>query len=151
MIGMILELHKYIVKKWISLRLAAQEFYFKQPFEIKDEYPIMKSILFFALAPMELIFIFLYARIFGSLSAYNLEIILTFAIINLVVSNLLINHIREKPFINETVMSYRQLDYDARKKLYSFKNGAITIFLTTLMPWILSFIVISIVCYLIPN
>ena len=58
MIGMILELHKYIVKKWISLRLAAQEFYFKQPFEIKDEYPIMKSILFFALAPMELIFIF---------------------------------------------------------------------------------------------
>ena len=137
MIGMILELHKYIVKKWISLRLAAQEFYFKQPFEIKDEYPIMKSILFFALAPMELIFIFLYARIFGSLSAYNLEIIL--------------NHIKEKPFINETVMSYRQLDYDARKKLYSFKNGAITIFLTTLMPWILSFIVISIVCYLIPN
>ena len=67
MIGMILELHKYMVKKWISLRLAAQEFYFKQPFEIKDEYPIMKSILFFALAPMELIFIFLYARFFGSL------------------------------------------------------------------------------------
>lgn len=147
MIGMILELHKYIVKKWISLRLAAQEFYFKQPFEINDEYPIMKSILFFGLTPIELIFIFLYARIFGSLSAYNLGIILTFAIINLVVSNLLINYIKEKPFINETVMSYRQLDYDARKKLYSLKNGAITIFLTTLIPWLISFIGISIVLY----
>ena len=148
---MILRLHKCIVEKWIALRLAAQEFYFKQPFEIKDEYPIMKIILFFALVPMELIFIFLYARIFGSLSAYNLEIILTLAIINMVVSNLLINYVKEKPFVRETVIHYRQLDYDARKKLYSFKNGAITIFLTTIMPWLLSFICISIVCYLIPN
>lgn len=148
---MILRLHKCIVEKWIALRLAAQEFYFKQPFEIKDEYPIMKIILFFALVPMELIFIFLYARIFGSLSAYNLEIILTLAIINMVVSNLLINYVKEKPFIRETVIHYRQLDYDARKKLYSFKNGVITIFLTTIMPWLLSFICISIICYLIPN
>lgn len=144
---MILRLHKCIVEKWIALRLAAQEFYFKQPFEIKDEYPIMKIILFFALVPMELIFIFLYARIFGSLSAYNLEIILTLAIINMVISNLLINCIKDKPFVRETVIHYRQLDYDARKKLYSLKNGAITIFLTTLIPWLISFIGISIVLY----
>lgn len=148
---MILRLHKCIVEKWITLRLAAQEFYFKQPFEIKDEYPIMKIILFFALVPMELIFIFLYARIFGSLSAYNLEIILTLAIINMIVSNLLINYVKEKPFIRETVVHYRQLDYYARKKLYSLKNGTIAIFLTTVMPWLLSFICISIICYLIPN
>ena len=92
---MILKVHRYIVKKWIVLRMASQEFYFKQPFEIKDEYPIMKSIRFFALVPIELIFIFLYARIVGSLSAYNLEIILAVAVVNLLVANLLINHIKD--------------------------------------------------------
>ena len=116
---MILKVHRYIVKKWIVLRMASQEFYFKQPFEIKDEYPIMKSILFFALVPIELIFIFLYARIVGSLSAYNLEIILAVAVVNLLVANLLINHIKDEAFIDETIRSYKQLDFETRKKSYS--------------------------------
>lgn len=51
-------IYKNIVKKWIVMRMAAEEFYFKQPFEIKDEYPIMKSILFLALMPIEMLIVF---------------------------------------------------------------------------------------------
>lgn len=148
---MILKVHRYIVKKWIVLRMASQEFYFKQPFEIKDEYPIMKSILFFALVPIELIFIFLYARIVGSLSAYNLEIILAVAVVNLLVANLLINHIKDEAFIDETIRSYKQLDFETRKKSYSFKEGFTITFLMVVIPWLIFFIGMLTVCYLIPH
>lgn len=148
---MILKVHRYIVKKWIVLRMASQEFYFKQPFEIKDEYPIMKSILFFALVPIELIFIFLYARIVGSLSAYNLEIILAVTVVNLLVANLLINHIKDEAFIDETIRFYKQLDFETRKKSYSFKDGFIITFLMVVIPWLIFFIGILTVCYLIPH
>lgn len=148
---MILKVHRYIVKKWIVLRMASQEFYFKQSFEIKDEYPIMKSILFFALVPIELIFIFLYARIVGSLSAYNLEIILAVAVVNLLVANLLINHIKDEAFIDETIRSYKQLDFETRKKSYSFKEGFTITLLMVVIPWLIFFIGILTVCYLIPH
>lgn len=133
------------------MRMAAQEFYFRQPFELKDEYPIMKSILFFALYPIELIGIFAYARIYGSLRGYTVYIILTMAVINAVLSNILINCIKETPFINKTVASYEQLDSDSRKKLYSFKNGFITVFLTVIVPWLVLLIGVTTVCYLIPH
>lgn len=147
---MIYKLHKYIIKKWIELRMAANEFSFKQPFQIKEEYPIMKSILFFALFPIELIFIFTYARIYGSLRAYTLMLIIITALINLIISTILINCIKESPFINETITFYEQLDYESRKKLYSFKNGLIVLFWMAFMPWFLCFICISIVCLIIP-
>ena len=147
---MIIKLNKYIIKKWIELRMAAEEFSFKQPFQIKEEYPIMKSILFFALFPIELIFIFTYARIYGSLHAYTLRLFIISALINLIISNILINCIKESPFINETIASYEQLDYECRKKLYSLKNGLIVLFWMGFMPWFLCFICISIVCFIIP-
>ena len=143
-------LHKYVIKKWIELRMAAEEFYFKQPFQIKEEYPIMKSILFFVLFPIELIFIFTYARIYGSLHAYTLRLFIISALINLIIYNILINCIKESPFINETIASYEQLDYECRKKLYSLKNGLIVLFWMGFMPWFLCFICISIVCFIIP-
>ena len=87
---MIYNLHKYVIKKWIELRMSAEEFYFKESFEINQEYTILKSIMFFALFPIELIFIFAYARIYGSLSAY------IFWIINILVAiNQAIIHISE--------------------------------------------------------
>ncbi len=144
-------IHKYIVKKWIVLRMAAQEFYFKQPFEINNEYSIMKSILFLAIMPIEALFIFTYARIYGSLTAYRLLLIIVMAIVNLIISNIMINRIKDKPFVNETISSYERLDYESRKKLYSFKNGVIVTFLMALMPWILLFIGIAIVCYIFPH
>ena len=130
--------------------MAAEEFYFKQPYQIEEEYPIMKSILFFALFPIELIFIFTYARIYGSLHAYTLRLFIISALINLIISNILINCIKESPFINETIASYEQLDYECRKKLYSLKNGLIVLFWMGFMPWFLCFICISIVCFIIP-
>ena len=148
---MIYNLHKYLIKKWIELRMSAEEFYFKEPFEINQEYPIMKSILFFAMFPIELIFIFTYARIYGSLHAYTVWIIIIVAIINLIISNILINCIKESSFINETITSYEQLDYESRKKLYSFKNGIIVTFWMAMMPWLICFICISIVCIIIPH
>ena len=147
---MIYKLHKYIIKKWIELRMAAEEFYIKQPFQIKEEYPIMKSILFFALFPIELIFIFTYARIYGSLRAYTLRLFIISALINLIISNILINCIKDRPFINETITSYEELDYESRKKLYSLKNGLIVFFWMVFIPWFLCFICISIVCFIIP-
>ena len=139
-------MHRYLVKKWITLRMAAHEFYFKKPFEIKEEYAIMKSILFFALVPIELFFIFTYARVYGSLSEYNLQIILIVALVNLLLSNILINRIKDNPFIGEIISTYNQTDYDSRRKLYSFKNGTILILLIVVMPWLLCFIGIAIVC-----
>lgn len=47
-----------VVRQWILLRMAAHEFGFKQPYDIKEEYPIMTSILGFALAPIYMIFVF---------------------------------------------------------------------------------------------
>ena len=131
--------------------MAAQEFYFKQPFEINNEYSIMKSILFLAIMPIEALFTFTYARIYGSLTAYRLLLIIVMAIVSLIISNIMINRIKDKPFVNETISSYERLDYESRKKLYSFKNGVIVTFLMVLMPWILLFIGIAIVCYIFPH
>ena len=44
-----------------------------------------------------------------------------------------------------------QLDSDSRKKLYSFKNGFITVFLTAIVPWLVLLIGVTTVCYLIPH
>lgn len=144
-------MYRYLVKKWIMLRMAAQEFYFKEPFDIKEEYTIMKSILFLDLMPIEAIFIFTYARIYGSLSSYILQILLIMIIANLIISNILINLIKDKPFIDETISSYEKLVYEKRKKLYSVRNGIIVTFYTALMPWLLCFICIAIICYIIPR
>lgn len=146
-----LNIHNYIIKKWIIMRMAAQEFGFKQPFEMTEEYPIMKVILFFALVPIELIFIFTYARLYGSLRAYTLPMLLITAIVNWVISNILINMVKEKPFINETIAGYERMDYDCRKKLNSLKNVAILVLLMAGVPWALLFISISIVCLLVPR
>ena len=131
--------------------MSAEEFYFKESFEINQEYTILKSIMFFALFPIELIFIFAYARIYGSLSAYIFWIITILVAINLFISNIVINCIKNRPFINETITSYEQLDYENRKKIYSFKNGIIVTFWMVLMPWLICFICISIVCLIIPH
>lgn len=130
--------------------MAAQEFSFKQPFDINEEYPIMKSIMFFALFPIEAIFIFTYARMFGPLNDYIIWILIILAAFNLLLSNIIINNVKDRPFIDETITSYEQSDYETRKRAYSFKNGATVILLTALMPWIICFAGISIVCLIVP-
>ncbi len=63
--------HKYLTRKWIMMRMAAQEFSFKEPFDLDGEYRIMKSCLFLSINPIELIFVFTYARLYGALGCYS--------------------------------------------------------------------------------
>ncbi len=130
--------------------MSAHEFYFKQPFDINEEYPILKSILFFSLFPIELIFVFTYARIYGSLRSQTLRLIIIFAIINLIISNILINLVKDRSFFKETISYYENLDSVNRKKCYSVKNCIIVPFLMALVPWLICFICITIVCIIVP-
>lgn len=141
---------KLLIRKWILSRMAAQEFYFKQPFEIAEEYPIMKSVLVFGMFPIELIFIFAYARIYGSLSSVTIPLFLICFIINILLANLIINSLKGKPIITEAMSSYQQMDYSNRKKLYSFKNITEVILLTAGLPWLIMGIAIAIICYSVP-
>lgn len=141
---------KLLIRKWILSRMAAQEFYFKQPFEIAEEYPIMKSILVFGMFPIELIFIFAYARIYGSLSSVTIPLFLICLIINILLANLIINSLKGKPIITEAMSSYQQMDYSNRKKLYSFKNITEVILLTAGLPWLIMGIAIAIICFYVP-
>lgn len=133
------------------MRMAALEFGFKRPFEINEEYKIMKSILFFTLVPVELLFIFTCARLYGSLSNYRWQLIIIISFINILVSNLMINGIKNDISIKDAISQYEQKDYDERRKYYSFKNVAGIISLMLLVPWSVLFIGIIIVCMLIPR
>lgn len=135
-----LNLCKCIIKKWLVARMAAQEFYFKSPFDINEEYTIMKSILFFALAPIELLFIFAYARVYGSLSNYTWHIVVLMLLINLLISNLMINGVKNEGFIKDVISQYENSAYGERRKLYSFKKVFGIIALTALAPWSVLFI-----------
>ena len=149
---MAFNLTKFFVKKWVTLRLAAQEFGFKKPFEIAEEYSTMKSVIFFSLVPIELVFIFTYARIHGSLQDYSLLILLSIALINIITANLIINPLKDSKLINETISQYEQMDYDKRKAIYSLKNGvSLSLILILLLPWIIFAISIAIVCAVIPR
>lgn len=109
------------VRQWILLRMAASEFYFKQPFDIKEEYPVMTSILGFALAPIYMIFVFLYARIYGSLASYNLPLIIMMFVLCFGIAFLIIRNIKDAPFINQTIREYEAMDLKTRKAIYSLK------------------------------
>ncbi len=143
--------HKYNVRQWILLRLAASEFYFKQPYDVKEEYPIMTSILGFSLIPIFLIFVFLYARLYGSLERHNLSIILALFALSFGIAYLMIQCIKDAPFIDETINEYESMDVETRKNLYSFKNGLKVTFLVGILPWIILGIALAIIYYAIPH
>lgn len=148
---MSINLFKLTIRKWITLRMASQEFYSHEPFEIDKEYSIIKSILIFALFPIELIFIFTYARIWGSLAAYTIPLFLIMLVLNILISNTLVNKVKGAPFIDETISGYVNWDYNQRKRLYSFKNITSIILLTAGLPWLVSAIAIAAVCLMIPR
>lgn len=141
---------KYFVKKWILLKMSAEEFYFKNPFDIEEEYTTMKTLVFFGLVPIELIAIFTYARIFGSLRRYTWPLIVLAALVNLLICNVVINAIKGRQFILDTMSEYHRLDVPARKKLYSFKNSIYVIFLM-LLPWWFFWIALPLICFLVPG
>ena len=55
--------------------MAAHEFYFKSPFDIEAEFPIMMVLQILAFIPLEAIGVFAYARLVGSIRGYTLLIL----------------------------------------------------------------------------
>lgn len=144
-------LRKLFIRKWILTRMASHEFYFKDPFEKDKEYAIMRSILVLALFPIELIFVFAYARIHGSLVAYTIPIFLILTAINVILSNIIINKKKDSSFIDEIISNYGSLDYSDRKRLYSFKSIAFVVSLGSLLPWLIAAIGITVICLTFPR
>ncbi len=142
--------YKNNIREWILLRMAASEFYYKQPYDIKEDFPIMTSILGFALSPILLIFVFLYARIYGSLARYNLQLIPAMFIICFGIAYMMIRSIKNDPLIDETIQYYDSMDIETRKKFYSFKNGFKLTFIMVMLPWIILGLALAIICYAIP-
>ncbi len=140
----------FVVHKWILLRMAAHEFGFKQPYDIKEEYPIMTSILGFALTPIYMIFGFLYARIYGSLASYRLFTIILMFVLCFGIAFLIIRNIKNAPFINQTIREYEAMDLTTRKALNSFRNMAKLLFIMVGLPWLICGIAVAIICYAVP-
>ncbi len=147
---MIYGIHRFIVRRWIMTRMAAQEFYYKQNFEIGEEYTILKTIMVFSLVPVELIFVFTYARIYGSLSKYSLTICGILFLINILIANIVINRLKGSQLVGDTMADYELLDNEARQRFYSFRMIWPLIFLTTILPWVICGIAIFVVCRILP-
>ncbi len=133
------------------MRMAASEFYYKQPFDIKEEYPIMTTVLGFSLVPFYLIFVFLYARLYGSLERYTLPLIIAMFAICFGIAFLMIRSIKDAPFIEQTIVQYNSLDTEERKKLYSFKNGFKVTFIMAILPWLIFAVALTIICIAVPH
>ena len=141
----------YLIRKWVVMRMAAQEFGFKQPFDVKEESPILKSILVLGLFPIEIVFVFWYARLYGSLASYRFPLIIVLALLNILVANLIVNRAKRKSVVDDAMAYYSELDCAERKKLYSFWNVTYVIFLSAILPWLICALAITIICIAVPR
>lgn len=149
---MLIYLHKEFAHNWIFLRLAAQEFYFKQPFDIKEEYTIMKSIMTLALLPFCLVVVFLYARTVNAIPHSTVLFIFPLLLfICWLTASHFINYLRKQDYIRTVVEEYNNTQQTERRKLYSFKNIAYVLFCTTCFSWCISIIIITMAAKFIPK
>ena len=148
---MICRLHRYLVKRWILTRMAAHEFYFKRPFDIEAEFPIMMVLQILAFIPLETIGIFAYVRWFGSIRGYTLLILAVSIGINYLIAKWLIARIKATPLAENTIAEYEQMSQGARKHLYSFMPVAEVVFCTSIMPWLLLGIAVFVICVVFPH
>lgn len=144
-------MNRYLAKRWLLTRMAAQEFSFKQPFQIDEEYPIMMIVLILALIPLEGIGVFAYARLYGSIHRYALLIIAMWLGINYLIAKWMVARLKATSLADDTMAEYERMPYDERKRLYSFKSVAPVIFLAAIMPWVVSGIAIFIICIAFPR
>lgn len=111
----------------------------------------MTSVLGFALAPIYMIFVFLYARIYGSLASYNLPLIIMMFVLCFGIAFLIIRNIKDAPFINQTIREYEAMDLKTRKAIYSLKSMAKPMFIMVILPWMICAISVAIICYAVPH
>lgn len=143
---MIYRFNRYLVKRWILTRMAAHEFYFKRPFEIEAEFPIMMGLQILAFIPLDAIGIFAYVRWFGSIRGYTLLILAILLGINYLISKWLIARIKATPLVENTIAEYEEMPQGARKHLYSFMPVAEVVFYTSILPWLLFGIAVFVIC-----
>lgn len=143
---MIWRLNRYLVKRWILTRMAAHEFYFKSPFEIEAEFPIMMGLQILAFIPLDAIGIFAYVRWFGPIREYTLLILAILIGINYLIAKWLLARIKATPLTENTIAEYEQMPYAARKHLYSFMPVAEVVFWICIMPWLLFGIAVFVIC-----
>lgn len=143
---MIWRLNRYLVKRWILTRMAAHEFYFKSPFEIEAEFPIMMGLQILAFIPLDAIGIFAYVRWFGPIREYTLLILAILIGINYLIAKWLLARIKATPLTENTIAEYEQMPYAARKHLYSFMPVAEVVFWIGIMPWLLFGIAVFVIC-----
>ena len=110
----------------------------------------MKNVLVLAILPIEAILIFAYAWIYGPLHNILLFVVLA-VLIGVLVANLVVNRLKDNPFIDRVISEYEQMDHDVRKSLYSFKNIAVVVFLTGLLPCLIAATAIALICFFIPR
>lgn len=148
---MIYRLNRYLVKRWILTRMAAHEFYFKRPFEIEAEFPIMMGLQILAFIPLEAIGIFAYVRWFGSIRGYILLILAILIGINYLIAKWLMADIKATALAENTMAEFGQMPYAARKHLYSFMPVAEVVFCTSILPWLLFGIAVFVICVVFPR
>lgn len=131
------------------MRLASIEFYenkqVDENFDVASELTIFKILFAFALLSIELVFVFAYARIYGSITHSPLLLFVILMLINGLISIPLFNRIRDTRCIEDTLKRYKELDYAGRKQIYSKKNIALATILYAMLPWVFMGICIYII------
>lgn len=142
---------KHFAKKWLFSRMAAQEFGFKRPFVIEEEFPVMMIILILALIPLEGIGLFAYARIVGSIQQYNPIIFVALILVNYLIARWLIGRVKTSTLPDETMREYESMSRDERKRFYSFRAFFPIIFNMAVLPWLIAVVAIFLICVIYPR
>ena len=111
----------------------------------------MTSILGFALMPIFMIFVLLYARVYGSLASYLIPIIILMFVLCFGIAFLIIRNIKNASFIGQTIREYESMDLKTRKEIYTLKNMLKLTFIMVGLSWIVFGISVAIICHAVPH
>ena len=149
---MIINLYQPIARKWSYMRMAAEEFYFKKPYEPNQEYAIMRNIITLSVIPVGLVFLFAYARLVAPVSHLNALICFSACLMmGYIIATLIIRSLKKIDFVHKLHENYMIMPIATRKKFYSFIEVFKLIFLCTVRPWVMCFVIIFVICILTPK
>ena len=135
-IKVMINLYQPIARKWSYMRMAAEEFYFKKPYEPNQEYAIMRNIITLSVIPVGLVFLFAYARLVAPVSHLNALICFSACLMmGYIIATLIIRSLKKIDFVHKLHENYMIMPIATRKKFYSFIEVFKLIFLCTVLPW----------------
>ena len=151
-IKVMINLYQPIARKWSYMRMAAEEFYFKKPYEPNQEYAIMRNIITLSVIPVGLVFLFAYARLVAPVSHLNALICFSACLMmGYIIATLIIRSLKKIDFVHKLHENYMIMPIATRKKFYSFIEVFKLIFLCTVFPWVMCFVIIFVICILTPK